>query len=194
MDQARVNDTSLDLGPMDLRHAVDNLQACYSIAAQKHIFIGHWHPTCHCKNVGAVRVNCLGDKELFKRATFESVTESVHYMAGESEILTPVAEKIGLPLVVRKIAPAVGFHTAPAKMVNKQVGMLNPPLPANDTGSILVARRDGKPLLPIRVHALIVYTAEQLKEGGYTEDNYLDVGDVKLDRLQHVSKADFEKW
>jgi hypothetical protein len=40
--------------------------------------------------------------------------------------------------------------------------MFNPATQSCETGSLLIMRKDGKPLHPMHVHALISYTAERL--------------------------------
>jgi hypothetical protein len=191
LDRAKANDTRPDLGPMDFSHAVDNLQACLSAQASMNVLCGP--EMCQCKAVVAVRVNCEGDREIHNREAFQLVSEHAHYLAGNSEIATPVADKIGLPLIVRKIAPAVEFPTSPTQMINKHVFSLNPSHQAKDTGSLLVARKDGKPLFPLHVFALVLYAAERMSDPVDAKTKNLDVDDFVHHGLQRVSRVDFEE-
>ena len=94
---------------MDFRHTVENLRTRYS-RGELNV---DWHDNqfCDCKQVWAVRMACVGDKEFCNNNTFEIDEEWAHFVSGESEMPTPIPDKIGLPLVVRHISPQPAWRT-----------------------------------------------------------------------------------
>jgi hypothetical protein len=182
--------SDLDLGPVDFRHAVDILRLSY----------------CQCEDdtrlllednsVKAVRLNCDGDTKFVHRPSLEAVAESKSVLAVQTEIPTPVADKIGLPLIVRKVAPAVLWRNPrrSCRTKNHQAGILNPPNQLEDTGSLILARKDGKPLHPIHVQALFSYTATKLKDPNHPDHQCLTADMLLPERMDLISKEDFQKW
>ncbi|KAF2826012.1 hypothetical protein CC86DRAFT_370836 [Ophiobolus disseminans] len=184
---------NLDLGPLDYRHAVDNLKVSYSNSAR--FYTVHNNTELGCKKVIVVRMSCEGDRKYCEYNSYDNDTEYEHYLTGESDMPTPVADKIGLPLVVRKLAPAVPWRTKDKSLrTNYQITMLNPPNQADNIGSVIVARRDGKPLLPDHLFALIIYTGQRLMKPDHDQSSCLTAVDMSLDQLHNVSKEDFEDW
>jgi hypothetical protein len=194
-EQDFMRETSdLDLGPVDFRHAVDILRMIY----------------CQCEDgtrlllqgggggedVKAVRLNCVGDTQFVRRPSYEPVSESKCVLLAETEIPTPVADKIGLPLIVRKVSPAVLWRDPhrPYRSKNPQAGILNPPNQLADTGSLVLVRKDGKPLHPVHVQALFAYTAAKLKDPNHPESDCLTPNMLRLERLDQITKEDFQKW
>jgi hypothetical protein len=182
--------SDLDLGPVDFRHVVDNLRMIY----------------CQCeddtrgvldgKDIRSVRLNCLGDTEFTKRPTFEAVFEPKSALLADTDIPTPVADKIGMPLIVRKVPPAVLWRdpSRPCRINNFKAVMLNPPSQPESTGSLVMVRKDGKHLHPMHVQALFAYTATKLKDPNHPKDACLTADMLQTDRIDKVSKEDFQQW
>lgn len=181
---------NLDLGPLDFRHVVDHLRMLYCGMEDANRLM------LEGKGIRAVRLNCVGDTTFLNRPGFESVVGSKLDLTKESEITVPVADTIELPLIVRKISPAVIWRDArrPSRLKNFQAGILNPPSQAENTGSLIITRKDGKPLHPVHIHALITYTALKLKNPHHSENACLTADMLLPDRKKHMSKDDFQKW
>jgi hypothetical protein len=182
--------SDLDLGPADFRHIVDNLRLIY----------------CHCeddtrdllngRDIRAVRLNCLGDTEFTKRPTLEAVFEPKSVLLADTGIPTPVADNIGMPLIVRKVPPAVIWRDPcrPCRINNLNAGMLNSPHQPENTGSLVFVRKDGKPLHPMHVEALFAYTAIRLQDPDHPKDACLTAEMLQTGRIDKVSKEDFRQW
>jgi hypothetical protein len=185
---------SLDLGPMDFRHAVDEMRMGRSDSDRWHEMMEMM--ACPARKIIGVRVNCEGDKEFRYRFGYEDFIEHASFLSQESEIPTPVADRIGLPLIVRKLAPGLAWRdrNLQNRMINYHVSMLNPPHQPSNTGSLIVTRKDGKPLLPAHLLALTMYTGQRLRDPAHPEGACITPDMMKLDRLNHVSKDDFEQW
>jgi hypothetical protein len=188
---APVRTTShLDLGPVDFRHIVDSLRLLY----------------CQCeddtramlngKDLRAVRLNCEGDIGFVDRPTHEAVFEPKSTLLAPTEISAPVADKIGMPLIVRKVSPAVVWRDPrrPCRLKNLQAAMLNPPYQPENVGSLIVVRKDGKPLHPIHIQALFLYTATKLKDPDHPKHACLTPDMLLSNRIDTVSKEDFLEW
>ncbi|KAH7410154.1 hypothetical protein DE146DRAFT_674913 [Phaeosphaeria sp. MPI-PUGE-AT-0046c] len=184
--------SSLDLGPVYFRHVVDNLRMAYCK------FDELIDNMMGLTGTGArtVRLDCMGDTNFFNRGGFESVLACPVMLDEQTDIPTPVADKIGISLVVRKIPPAVLWpdFRRPRRIENSQASMLNPPDQSMNTGSLVIVRRDGKPLHPVYVHALITYTALKLKDPKHSKNVCLTADTLLPHRIEHVSKEDFQKW
>jgi len=189
-------DASFDLVAEDFRHAVDNLGGQYCASSMHHMFADFGACQSGRKQITAVRVNCVGDQQLCKRSTYQSVTEQGHFLRldEKSDIPTPIAQRIGLELVMRNIAPAMHFRTKVSKMESQEIGMLNPPHQADNTGSFILARKDGKPLLPVHVLALSMYTDQRLKKAEYELNIRPTRANMNMHLLGRLSKEDFKKW
>jgi hypothetical protein len=72
--------------------------------------------------------------------------------------------------------------------------MLNPPNQSENTGSLVVMRKDGKPLLPMHVQALFMYTSTKLMDPDHPKHACLTPDMLQIDRIDKVSKEDFVKW
>jgi hypothetical protein len=182
----------LNCTPADFRHAVDALRSNHvkdTRRAKKVI---------SRKNGGvvAVRLSCDGDKLYFQDATYESKLEPRAILNKESEIPTPVADKIGIPLIVRKEPPALLWRDRKleARKDNHIAEMLNPPHQKAKTGTLIIARKDGKPLLPTHLFAIIIYTGERLQDPKFGEDGPRLSSMMLQERLNLVSQEDFEKY
>lgn len=161
--------SNLDLGPFDFRHVVDKLRLLYCRYEED------FRIMLLKSNVKAVRVNCVADIEIMDRTQVEVALESKSVLLNESKVPTPVADKIGMSLVVRKVPPTVAWRDTRrlSRIINYKAGILNPPHQAKDTVSLILARKDGKPLHPIHVHALFAYTAEKLKDPSLPKNAYI---------------------
>ena len=148
------------------------------------------------KGIKAVRLNCVGDTDFVGRPMHEAVLEPRPTLELGTEIATPVADKIGLPLIVRKMPPAVVWRDArrPCRIKNYRAAMLNPPDQPGDTGSLILVRKDGKPLHPMHVQALISYTSTKLKDPNHPINACLLAEDLLADRITQISKEDFQMW
>lgn len=187
--------SDLDLGPMAFRHVVNALRHIYCQCEDETRLIFH-NEDLRVNGITAVRLNCVGDKYFLKRPTFESVREVASSPSTATYFPTPVADKIGLPLIVRQVPPAVLWRdlSRPSRLENGNASMLNPPHQLTDTGSLVLARKDGVPLLPVHVQAIISYTAEKLKlpchpNAACVSNQNLDVGCIEV-----LSKDDFKRW
>jgi hypothetical protein len=107
-------------------------------------------------------MNSMGDKAFCEGSTYEMDDEWKYFVTGPSDIPTPsLTRSAFLSLCVRKVAPQSEWRT-----LGKEYGKcnhapaLNPPDQTADTGTLLVARRDGKMLLPDHLFAIVMYTRE----------------------------------
>ncbi|KAH7091650.1 hypothetical protein FB567DRAFT_617312 [Paraphoma chrysanthemicola] len=182
--------TSLDLGPLDFRHIVDQLRMMYCMCEDDNRCL------LEGKDIKAVRLNCDGDHFYLDRPMFEAVAEPKSTLLMESEIPTPVADRIGMELIVKKVPPAIAWRDSlrPCRMENKWGQSLNPPRSSLNTGSLVLARKDGKPLHPVHVHALFTYTVITLREPSYPKNACITIDMLLPSRLNKVSKEDFEQW
>ncbi|KAF2134718.1 hypothetical protein P153DRAFT_362461 [Dothidotthia symphoricarpi CBS 119687] len=182
--------STLDLGPMDFRHLVDELRLGYSFNEEA------TRTLMHSKDIYAVRLNCEGDQRFLQRPTMEAVYEQSLVLFTESQVRTPVADRIGIPLIVYKAKPAPVWRdrNLHARMKNHKARMLNPPEQSADTGSLILVRKDGKPLHPTHVHALISYTAVKLVDPTRSPDACITADILHADRVDQVSREDFEHW
>lgn len=183
----------LNLTPMDFRHVIDMLRIKYSTHEET------MRSIVHSKKpdlIRAVRLNCIADTHYLRRPTLEAIRELPDILEMDTHISTPVAEKIGIPLIVRQVPPALAWRgpSNPSRMLNHTATMLNPPMQPATTGSLIVARKDGKPLLPVHIHALITYTATKLKKSVHRPNACIFAVDLDASLIQHVDKEDFEKW
>ncbi|EAT89578.2 hypothetical protein HBH56_016680 [Parastagonospora nodorum] len=185
--------SDLDLGPVDFRHVVDNLRMLYCQCEDdtRHTLEGG--PS---KAIKAVRLNCMGDTDFVGRPIHEAVLEPRSTLELDTDVVTPVADRIGMPLIVRKMPPAVVWRDArrPYRVKNFRAAMLNPPDQTGDTGSLILVRKDGKRLHPMHVQALISYTATKLKDPNHPIDACLLAEELLADRISQVSKEDFQTW
>jgi hypothetical protein len=178
----------LDLKPVDLRHVVDNLRMVYCKFEDinRRLMEG--------SEIKAVRLNCEGDTFFCDRAEFQPVLEPKSALLLASDIPTPVADRIGIPIIVRKVPPAIVWRDArrPYRINNDNTRMLNPPVQGADTGSLVLLRKDGKPLLPIHIHALFGYTAQTLLNPIYPQNGCITTEMLLASRIDQVSKEGFE--
>jgi hypothetical protein len=147
------------LDTMDFRHIIDWLRTDHY-----HVTIEHQRLVQN-KDVRGVRINCRGDMKISDRPAFEAahVPDSL-FDIQDDPLCIAIAEKVGLPLVMRTLSYALpwrgrhidttGFFTQAHNLLFHE---MNPTLWLMETGSILVARKDRKPLLPAHIEVLHLY-------------------------------------
>ncbi|KAH9861371.1 hypothetical protein J1614_011117 [Plenodomus biglobosus] len=188
------NTASLNMGPMDFRHAIDEIRTGYDLTARNDEVFAK--TLCPLHQVVAVRLNCVGDTIVGSRPSYESVVEDIAMLKSESELSTPIADYVGIPLIVRKVAPGVLWrdrHLRKRKR-NHYVDILDPLQQALHTGSVIVARKDGKPLLPTHMLALACFTVHSLKDPKLPKNACITPDMLQMDRLDLLPKDGFKRW
>ncbi|CAH0396254.1 unnamed protein product [Bemisia tabaci] len=148
-----------------------------TMADFKHItdyFISYRYGT-QVSLVKGVRINCDGDRELCKRPPFEAVEVSPDILFSDQDT-SSIAERMGLPIFVRKYSPDPKWEADPSAYGNSNATFLHmccdpksewwgwAPLHwRTQVGSVFVIRQDKKPLLPLHVEALCHYCREFLQ-------------------------------
>ncbi|KAI8937885.1 hypothetical protein NX059_005572 [Plenodomus lindquistii] len=182
------------MGPADFRHAIDELRWSYEAQVRQDEALARSRsPRCL---MYAVRLNCAGDKIVGRRPSYESVVEDAAFLQAESDVPTPIAAHLGIPLVVRKVKPALFWsdrHLEKRK-INYYVGTLNPPQQANDIGSVIVARKDGIPLLPTHMLALSCYASDYLKDPRLHPNACVTASMLDMQRLSLLSADTFQDY
>jgi hypothetical protein len=147
------------LDTTDFRHIIDWLRTeHYRVTIEQQRLVQH-------KDIRGVRINCKGDVKISDRPDFEAAHVQDFLFDGQDDTLhIPIADKIGLPLVVHSLSHALpwrgrhidatGFHTQAHNLLFHE---MNPTQWLMETGRILVARKDKKPLLPVHVEGLHHY-------------------------------------
>ncbi|KAI9658421.1 MAG: hypothetical protein M1821_002554 [Bathelium mastoideum] len=141
--------------------------------------------------IKGVRINCIGDQELFEKRQFEAVeiplTDSIFTKHDTSDI----AKRIGLPIFTRCYPPSPGWvNNQDNKIFKGKIAFSNRDASflhlccdpnakfeqstgrsgwgfasmqwQNSVGSVLVVRQDKKPLFPSLVEALCKYCRYQI--------------------------------
>ncbi|KAI4639967.1 hypothetical protein J4E93_008766 [Alternaria ventricosa] len=189
-DRRKTSD--LNCTPADFRHAVDALRKNHykdSLRAKEVI-------SRKTGGVLAVRLTCVGDKLFFGHPTYESQIEPRSILSKDSQVPCPVADKVGIPLIIRKEPPALSWRDRDfeSRRENHNAAMLNPPTQKTKTGTLIIARKDGKPLLPTHLFCLIIYTGERLQDPQFGEDGPRLPSMMLQSRLNLVSPEDFEEY
>jgi hypothetical protein len=156
----------------------------------------HFHRMFSKNNVKAVRLNCVADIEFMEYMGVEATLEPKFVLLTESEIPTPVADKIILPLIVHKVSPTVAWRDSrrPCRTIYYKAGILNPSHQSDHTRSLVLVRKDGKPLHPMHIHALFGYTAEKLKDPKLPENVCITAAMLLPTRIDHISEEGFQKY
>jgi hypothetical protein len=188
VDDVVMSASDLDLSPLDFRRVIDQLRM------EKY----HWNEvvseaTFRECGIRGVRINCEGDKRFLDRPSFEEVFWP---KVMESQVEAPIADKVGLSLIVRQVLPPLVWldHAGEADTLNYKAALLNPPNQTTNTGTLIVLRKDGKPLHPLHVHALLSYTATKLAAVVPPKDSNALSSMPYTNRLDQVSKEDFEQY
>ncbi|KAF1849176.1 uncharacterized protein K460DRAFT_330886 [Cucurbitaria berberidis CBS 394.84] len=182
--------SDVHLGPADFRSVIDEMR-----------LVEHfWNEKFHELSLGqkgtiVVRLNCQGDQQFLDRPIIE---EHVGLLAGchESQIPTPVADRVGLPLIAYQNTPArVWRDYAPhSGRQNHKACLLNPGQQTAETGSVTLGRKDGKPLLLAHVHALLSYTAAKMADSAPSDLACITPDMLHAERINQVSKENFERF
>ncbi|CAO2653915.1 Nn.00g106480.m01.CDS01 [Neocucurbitaria sp. VM-36] len=182
--------SDIDLTPMDFRHAVDHLRYLYSECEATFRAVGQK------PSVTAVRMNCEGDQHVLGRPPLEHVHEPASILQTVTNVHAPVADIVGLPLIILKapVAPVWRDRHLHVRTQNLKAPMLNPVHPTTDTGSLIICRKDGKPLHPTHVVALMSYTAAVLAGPGHAGGRCITADMLRLDRMDQISQEDFQRW
>ncbi|KAF2728889.1 hypothetical protein EJ04DRAFT_590248 [Polyplosphaeria fusca] len=139
---------------------------------------------CLWGTVKCVRINCIGDEQICKRPRFESVGVGLADPIFSENDTSDIADRAGFPIIMRKFSPdpkwlnlgrkdnpsvLYGLQNVNATFLNISCklsgniadgvdGFALAPKKYHDyPGSIIVARRDMRPLLPIHAEALCAY-------------------------------------
>ena len=86
-----------DIDLVDFRHVVDTFMNWKSEATVDHRFKG--------SKVKAVKINCVGDQNVFKAPVFEAVEISVMHPIFSAHDRSAICDRIGVPVLVRRIPP-----------------------------------------------------------------------------------------
>jgi hypothetical protein len=180
----------LDLGPLDFRYVIDLLRMDH-LAWQDLL----WELEYSAKGILGVRMNCEGDRRFLDRPLYEKNFWPKNDLQG-TQIAAPVADRLGLPLIVRKIKPAGVWRDRadPSDNQNYNARLFDPAYQTTDTGSLVVVRKDGKPLHPLHVHALLDYMTAKMVSLIYSQDASNSSSILCADLLDHVSREDFEQY
>jgi hypothetical protein len=116
------------------------------------------------RSIDGVRVNCAGDCDITGRPEYEVMKHTNEVFTIGSKFSIPVADKIGLPLHVYPIYPAItwrgwSIHGDPwfSYHDNPRIWFFNPAQWCLQTGSVCLVRKDKKPLHPSHIEALLSY-------------------------------------
>ncbi|KAF2846136.1 hypothetical protein T440DRAFT_522056 [Plenodomus tracheiphilus IPT5] len=127
---------------------------------------------CVNQEVLAVRLNCVGDKFVGGRPSYESVHENTDFLSPESKRPIPIATH---------------------RKINCYIDILNPPQQELGIGSVIVARRDGKPLLPTHMLALACYATESLKDPNLPKNACITPHMLNIERIGLLPKDGFHR-
>ncbi|KAF2035683.1 hypothetical protein EK21DRAFT_106534 [Setomelanomma holmii] len=142
---------------MDFRHIVDSLR------------LSAWHlyqQELDKTGVEFVRINCLGDVVIGGHHLLEGFKCDPSILSGLSKYAIPVAEKLGLPLLVFDAPDVLSVPWRGRHMrgnphftwdMNISHTILNPSQWFQPTGTLFVCRQDFQPLATVEVGALIHY-------------------------------------
>ncbi|KAF1945594.1 hypothetical protein EJ02DRAFT_463129 [Clathrospora elynae] len=183
----------LNLRPADLRHAVNEMKVTYCKVVDS---VTDVVTRATVDPVLTVRLNCKGDNVVIEKPTHRRQIEKHSILDRQSEISTPIADKLGLPLIVLKERPGLSWRDRhfDVYMENCSAAILNPPHQPSHTGTLLIVRKDGKPLHPTHLLALTIYTGERLKDSYLLRNAYVTASMLNPSRLNQVSKEDFQRW
>lgn len=198
-----------DLGLQDFRHVVDMLR------------VHHYEASPHQKlytieageKVKGVRLNCVGDYRVSLRPMIDPKDVLKSVCDSESELNTAIAEKLGIPLIIRKVPHALPWRDRYFDLFpcpeNRWAGMLDPETALDLTapaglsgeallrhrlksskkiGSLIIVRQDGKPLKPLLVQGLLKYALSKTEQPLHESDTLLN------QILRSISPEDFVRW
>jgi hypothetical protein len=202
---------TFDLEPVDLRHIVDRMRADhYKLGLENKVYLKG-----SAEKVKGVRINCMGDKTMCLQRAYETVDAAKSLCSEDTDLPSPLADKIGMPLVICKIPHPLcwrgrhnqgRFCTANPQLARldpqKYFSILSKVTPgtpalmaelgklAVDMGSCVVVRKDGKALDSKHIRALTGYLEGKINEGLIMGED----GGAPDDILDMVSKEEWEKF
>ncbi|KAH6715790.1 hypothetical protein BKA61DRAFT_719826 [Leptodontidium sp. MPI-SDFR-AT-0119] len=139
-----------------------------------------------------VRIHCLGEKNVSKKPAFSAIAiekdHDIFIMDGRVERIIPVTQSMGIPILIYNTGnvnyadqdltefqkravegdihftknPAVMFLTLDTDVKSQNWGAPDKMQWGDDTGNVIVARVDRKPLSPRQVEALVCYCRDVL--------------------------------
>lgn len=154
---------------MDFRYVVDALRSRYDWAVREREKIVR-DPT-----VLGVHIANNSDNNQGACPHMEELRVSATQCSLQSDVDAPVCDRIGIPLVIRRLPLSLTGRDRPVGNItqfdeSKQIGLniqlrfLNPLMAMSDkrhgVGSAIAVRRDGKPLHKEHMFAIIQYAAE----------------------------------
>ncbi|KAF2251398.1 hypothetical protein BU26DRAFT_592580 [Trematosphaeria pertusa] len=174
-DDVDYKDQSYDLGPMGYRHIVDCLRVDYCTTADMERNQVMEEIVGSGQTVWGARINCKGDIDIFGRPTIEPIQLLVSMCTEDSDCQAPIADRIGIPLVLRKLPPSLPWRGRCTTCkngkenpdMNINTRLLNPLIPPwrdddrHVPGSVTVVRRDGKPLHHVHIAAILEFCVFQ---------------------------------
>jgi hypothetical protein len=154
-----------DMGPMDFRHIVDQLR------------IMHWQEhriPAEIQNgeerTFGVIIHCNGDVNICKRSSYERLYVSASLCDLESEVSYPIGNRVGIPLVARKLAPSlawcgriVGHEPAIANPISALLNSDEHDALVLNVGSVLLVREDKKPIAVAHIEGLLHYAVQKIQ-------------------------------
>jgi hypothetical protein len=206
------HDQVYDLEPIDLRHIIDRMRGEYWRSGREFKIYEDGSE----EKVQGVRLNCLGDINICRQLPYRPVDVAKSLCSEETDLIAPLADKLGVPLVLRKVPHTLAWrgrhdHGVPCAL-NQRPGLLDPQkqfdnlrnkllnepdmesLWANldkvsaNVGSYVVVRKDGQPLENTFVQGLEIYARIKIRTAiSYPNKS----GDWTKDILAEVSKADW---
>lgn len=199
-----VNDVpvdSFDLGPLEFRYAIDLLNLEYDRVQQngEKLFEG--------PSVQGSRVANISDIKQGGRQPLEEVRVSAPRCASISDIDTPICDRIGIPLTLRRLPLALTGRDRPSGSSYEKNGMnatlrfLNPSLSMMDerhgVGSAITVRKDGKRLYNAHMVAITEYARDvsvgHARGGGWLRFDSWGEVDLSFCTEEHF-KAWYEAW
>ena len=181
-----------DMGPMEFRHAVDALRMRYDQVQE------HRENLVAGPTVTGARIGNAADLNVGRRKPVEIFPVSASQCTTKSDIAAPICDRIGIPLVLRRLPLSLTGRDRRVNFPGEVIGMstllhyLNPLLPLLDLrhglGSAIAVRKDGKPLYHAHMAAFMDYGNELIKT------QFLETGLFQPVSLDACSKENFMTW
>jgi hypothetical protein len=162
-----------DFDMIDFRHFAD------------HILSYHYVPP-KVERVKGIRINCRGDVKMLGRPHFEEIELSIKDSTFGAHDNSDIADRIGIPILTRRIPPdpkwansdmegGSPFNNQDATFLHQCLDPKAVSDPSkgsigwgwcsqqwqNEVGSVVVVRKDKKPLLPLHMEALTTYCRKE---------------------------------
>lgn len=205
IDEDRLRTEPIDLDIGDFRHIMDKLRTDYDAELRKCVV------TTSVQGVPAIRVNCLGERRVFKCPHFEEVRMMAEKFRADENPGNFASHRIGIPLLLAKIQPGLSwrkreFDGVPANY-NIEYSYLQLCFFSTEIdlkgqlsekqihdrvaghGTFVVMRKDKKPLHAFHLQAIAQYLHEKLR--AYRQNAENDKFFRLADFLGLISKKDF---